>query len=60
VAYIGRGDGVVDGKQDWTGMSAWLAWRSGNLGWMRSWRRTTMIWVYWVLNKFEGREIARR
>ncbi|KAG9237601.1 putative NADH dehydrogenase [Amylocarpus encephaloides] len=60
VAYIGRGDGVVEGKSDWTGTSAWLAWRSGNLEWARSWRRRAMIWVYWVLNWSDGREVARR
>jgi NADH:ubiquinone reductase (non-electrogenic) len=60
VAYIGRQDGVVDGKQDWTGASAWLAWRSGNLEWSRSWRRKVMIVLYWVMNKLDGREVARR
>jgi NADH:ubiquinone reductase (non-electrogenic) len=60
VAYIGRHDGVVEGKGDWTGAGAWLAWRSGNLEWTRSWRRRTMIWVSWALNYLDGREIARR
>lgn len=60
MAYIGRGDGVVEGKQDWTGMSAWLAWRSGSLGWTRSWRRKVMMGVYWFMNYFDGREIARK
>lgn len=60
VAYIGRGDGVIEGKQDWTGASAWLAWRSGNLEWTRSWRRRAMIWVYWMFNMLDGREVARR
>ena len=60
VAYIGRQDGVVDGKQDWTGASAWLAWRSGNLEWTRSWRRKVMMVLYWVMNKLDGREVARR
>jgi NADH dehydrogenase FAD-containing subunit len=60
IAYIGRGDGVIGGKQDWTGKSAWLAWRSGSLGWTRSWRRKMMIGVYWVMNYFDGREVARK
>jgi NADH:ubiquinone reductase (non-electrogenic) len=60
VAYIGRGDGVVEGKHDWTGTSAWLAWRSGSLEWTRSWRRRVMIVLVWVMNKLDGREIARR
>jgi NADH:ubiquinone reductase (non-electrogenic) len=60
VAYIGRQDGVVEGKQDWTGASAWLAWRSGNLEWTRSWRRKAMMVLYWVMNKLDGREVARR
>jgi len=59
-AYIGRHDGVIEGKQDWTGQTAWLAWRSGTLQWTRSWRRRIMICVVWCLNKWDGREIARR
>ncbi|KAK0108492.1 hypothetical protein ONS95_003296 [Cadophora gregata] len=60
VAYIGRKDGVVDGGGKWTGKSAWLAWRGGNLQWTQSWRRKCMIMIYWVLNKWDGREVARR
>jgi NADH:ubiquinone reductase (non-electrogenic) len=60
VAYIGRKDGVVDGGVEWTGKGAWLAWRSGSLEWTRSWRRRCMIVLVWVMNKFDGREIARR
>lgn len=60
VAYIGRGDGVIEGKHDWTGAGAWLAWRSGSLEWTRSWRRRAMIVLYWVMNKLDGREVARR
>ncbi|KAG0651188.1 putative NADH dehydrogenase [Hyphodiscus hymeniophilus] len=60
VAYIGRGDGVIEGNQDWTGASAWLAWRSGSLEWTRSWRRRVMIFVNWVANWIDGREVARR
>jgi len=60
VAYIGRKDGVVDGGGEWTGKGAWLAWRSGNLEWTRNWRRRAMILLVWVMNKLDGREIARR
>ncbi|KAH7419767.1 pyridine nucleotide-disulfide oxidoreductase-domain-containing protein [Cadophora sp. MPI-SDFR-AT-0126] len=60
VAYIGRKDGIVEGGGKWTGKSAWLAWRGGNLQWTQSWRRKCMIMIYWVLNKWDGREIARR
>ena len=60
VAYIGRGDGVVEGKREWTGAGAWLAWRSGSLEWTRGWRRKAMMLIYWVMNKLDGREIARR
>jgi NADH:ubiquinone reductase (non-electrogenic) len=60
VAYIGNKDGVIGGKQDWTGLGAWLAWRSGSLEWTRSWRRRVMIVLYWFMNKLDGREIARR
>lgn len=60
VAYIGRGDGVVQGKADWTGASAWLAWRSGSIKWTRGWRRRVMVVVNWVANWVDGREIARR
>ncbi|PVH76592.1 FAD/NAD(P)-binding domain-containing protein [Cadophora sp. DSE1049] len=60
VAYIGRKDGIVDGGGKWTGKSAWLAWRGGNLQWTQSRRRKCMIMIYWVLNKWDGREVARR
>ena len=60
VAYIGRKDGVVDGGGEWAGKGAWLAWRSGNLEWTRNWRRRAMILLVWVMNKLDGREIARR
>ncbi|KAE9381881.1 hypothetical protein N431DRAFT_393548 [Stipitochalara longipes BDJ] len=60
VAYIGQKDGVVDGGGEWTGKGAWLAWRSGSLEWTRSWRRRAMIVLVWVMNKLDGREIARR
>ncbi len=59
VAYIGRKDGVVDGGGEWTGKGAWLAWRSGNLEWTRNWRRRAITLLVWVMNKLDGREIAR-
>ncbi|KAI5368391.1 Putative FAD/NAD(P)-binding domain, FAD/NAD(P)-binding domain superfamily [Septoria linicola] len=58
VAYIGGHDGVVAG-QDWNGPRAWAAWRSKNLLWTRSWRRKMMIMIYWGLDWFGGKEIAR-
>lgn len=60
VAYVGGGDGVVEGKTDWTGHSAFLAWRSGSLEWSRSWRRRAMIMINWFMNWWDGREIARK
>lgn len=59
VAYIGGHDGVVTGRPDWTGARAWAAWRSKNLLWTRSWRRKMMIMIYWTLDWFGGKEIAR-
>ncbi|RDW78040.1 hypothetical protein BP5796_05892 [Coleophoma crateriformis] len=62
VAYLGNQDGVVGGAEskDRTGASAWVAWKSGNLGWSRGWRRKAMLCVYWMLNAIDGREVARR
>ena len=61
MAYLGQRDGIVSGSdQQWTGPAAWLAWRSGSLGWTRSWRRKFMISVSWFLNWIGGRDIARR
>ena len=60
VAYIGGHDGVVHGEKDWTGPSAWLAWRNGSLEWTRSYRRKAMIWIYWTMNWLDGREISRK
>ncbi|KAE9398788.1 FAD/NAD(P)-binding domain-containing protein [Gymnopus androsaceus JB14] len=60
VAYVGGLDGVIMGKRDWTGEAAWLAWRSGSLGWTRSWRRKAMIMASWTWNYIGGREIARK
>ncbi|KAK1963313.1 FAD/NAD(P)-binding domain-containing protein [Colletotrichum eremochloae] len=59
LAYLGRHDGVIAGRQEWTGASAWLAWRSGSLGWTRSWRRKIMIAINWVFVWVGGRDIAR-
>ena len=59
VAYIGGHDGVVQGKPEWSGERAWAAWRSKNLLWTRSWRRKTMIIIYWFLDWMGGKEIAR-
>lgn len=60
VAYIGRRDGVVEGNQQWTGASAWLAWRSGSLEQTRGWKRRVMIFVNWIANWVDGREVARK
>ncbi|TEA16016.1 putative NADH dehydrogenase [Colletotrichum sidae] len=59
LAYLGRHDGVIGGRQDWTGVSAWLAWRSGSLGWTRSWRRKISIAISWAFIWLGGRDIAR-
>ncbi|KAL9527099.1 putative NADH dehydrogenase [Sphaerulina musiva] len=59
LAYLGGQDGVADGE--WTGQSAWLAWRSGSIWhWPRSWRRTLMIGISWIFNVVGGRDIARK
>jgi NADH:ubiquinone reductase (non-electrogenic) len=61
IAYLGQHDGVIGGKEEWTGQSAWLAWRSGSIyHWPRSWRRTLMIGISWMFNKIGGRDIARK
>ncbi|KAI9807006.1 MAG: hypothetical protein M1833_002664 [Piccolia ochrophora] len=59
VAYLGHHDGVVGGREDWSGHAAWIAWRSKNLLWTRSWRRKLMIILNWLLNKIGGKEVAR-
>ncbi|KAI0021715.1 hypothetical protein F4780DRAFT_262219 [Xylariomycetidae sp. FL0641] len=59
LAYLGRHDGIIAGKEDWTGISAWLAWRSGSLAWTRSWRRRIMIIISWMFVWVGGRDIAR-
>lgn len=60
LAYLGQHDGIVGGKHDWTGKNAWLAWRSGSLGWTRSWRRKIMISISWMFVWLGGRDIARK
>lgn len=60
LAYLGRHDGIWGGKHDWTGASAWMAWRSGSLQWTRSWRRKFMICIYWIFILIDGRDIARK
>jgi NADH:ubiquinone reductase (non-electrogenic) len=61
IAYLGQHDGVIGGKEEWTGHTAWLAWRSGSIyHWPRSWRRTFMIGISWFFNKIGGRDIARK
>lgn len=61
LAYLGGQDGVIGGQTEWTGQSAWLAWRSGSIWhWPRSWRRTLMIGISWVFNVVGGRDIARK
>ncbi|TQN65355.1 putative NADH dehydrogenase [Colletotrichum shisoi] len=59
LAYLGRRDGIIGGRKEWTGVSAWLAWRSGSLGWTRSWRRKIMISISWIFIWIAGRDIAR-
>ena len=59
LAYLGGQDGVAG--EEWTGSSAWLAWRSGSIWhWPRSWRRTLMIGISWIFNVVGGRDIARK
>lgn len=60
LAYLGQRDGIIGGKSEWTGQSAWLAWRSGSLGWTRSWRRKFMILISWAFIWWGGRDIARK
>ena len=59
VAYVGQHDGVIAGRKDWTGPSAWLAWRSKNLSWARSWRSRILIAINWTMNSVFGKEMAR-
>lgn len=59
VAYLGSNDGIMGGREEWTGKTAWLAWRSGSLAWTRSWRRRLMITISWLFVYIGGRDIAR-
>ncbi|KAJ4415986.1 hypothetical protein N0V82_007012 [Gnomoniopsis sp. IMI 355080] len=59
LAYLGSHDGVIGGREEWTGNAAWLAWRSGSLAWTRSWRRRLMITISWLFVWVGGRDIAR-
>ena len=63
VSYIGAHDGVIAGKNPedpgWTGIGAWLAWRSGSLMWNRNWRSRIAIVLTWILNAIFGVEIAK-
>lgn len=60
VAYLGQRDGVVEatreGGEGWTGQRAWMAWRSKNFWWTRSWRQKVMVVVAWVVDLVGGRE----
>jgi len=60
LAYLGQHDGVAGGKTEYTGQSAWLAWRSGSLSWTRTWRRRLMISISWLFVWVNGRDIARK
>lgn len=60
VAYLGHSDGVIAGKNDYTGAEAWLAWRSKNFLWTRTWRQRVMIVISWLLDRVTGRAIAPR
>jgi NADH:ubiquinone reductase (non-electrogenic) len=60
VAYLGQNDGVVSGKKDYSGPQAWIAWRSKNFLWTRTWRQKVLIVVGWALNLVTGRGIAPR
>ena len=62
VSYIGQHDGVIagkEGREGWTGKSAWLAWRSGSVMWTRSWRNRVAILITWTLNAIFGKELAK-
>lgn len=60
VAYLGHSDGVISGKSDYTGAEAWVAWRSKNFLWTRTWRQRVLVVVSWVLDRLTGRAIAPR
>ncbi|KAI4162220.1 MAG: hypothetical protein LQ342_004240 [Letrouitia transgressa] len=59
VAYLGQRDGVVAGEENnLTGQRAWMAWRSKNFWWTRSWRQKVLVVVAWILDLVVGRGIA--
>ena len=59
VAYLGQKDGVVAGDEhNLTGQRAWMAWRSKNFWWTRSWRQKILVVVAWILDWLVGRGIA--
>lgn len=60
VACLGQNDGVISGKQDYSGSQAWIAWRSKNFMWTRTWRQKVLIVVGWVLDLVTGKAIAPR
>lgn len=60
VAYLGQQDGVISGKRDWEGPQAWIAWRSKNLTWTRTWRTKIAILFEWILNFGFGKNIVMR
>ncbi|KUJ12770.1 FAD/NAD(P)-binding domain-containing protein [Mollisia scopiformis] len=60
VAYLGQNDGVISGKKDYSGAQAWIAWRSKNFLWTRTWRQKVLIVVGWLLDLVTGRAIAPR
>ncbi|OQO13544.1 hypothetical protein B0A48_01773 [Cryoendolithus antarcticus] len=60
IAYIGDQDGVIAGREDWTGASAWFAWRRKNLQWARGWRTKVILVMTWCLNAVYGKEVARK
>ncbi|KAL3427630.1 hypothetical protein PVAG01_01139 [Phlyctema vagabunda] len=60
VAYLGQNDGVISGKRDYSGAQAWIAWRSKNFLWTRTWRQKAQIVVGWILDVFTGRAVAPR
>lgn len=60
VAYLGHSDGVIAGKSDYTGAEAWVAWRSKNFLWTRTWRQRVLVVVSWILDRMTGRAIAPR
>ncbi|KAL9610467.1 MAG: hypothetical protein Q9167_004840 [Letrouitia subvulpina] len=59
VAYLGQRDGVIAGEENnLTGQRAWMAWRSKNFWWTRSWRQKVLVVVAWILDWVVGRGIA--